>query len=64
MSRGGEGWCSLRGSLEAGFAAQLRLSIGLPVEMGQRFTVGGAPSSARKVLRLAQTYDDLPGQFP
>jgi len=26
--------------------------------------VGRAPSSARKVLRLAQASDDLPGQFP
>jgi len=26
--------------------------------------VGGVPSSARKVLRLAQASDDLPGQFP
>jgi hypothetical protein len=30
ISRGGEGWCSLQGSLEAGFTAQLGLSIGLP----------------------------------
>jgi len=32
--------------------------------MEQRFAVVGAPSSARKVLRLAWVPDDLPGQFP
>jgi hypothetical protein len=26
--------------------------------------VDGAPGFARKVLRLAQVSDDLPGQFP
>jgi len=29
-NRGGEGWCSLQGSLEAGFTAQLGLLLGLP----------------------------------
>jgi len=34
------------------------------MKMEQRFAVGGAPSFARKVLRLTQASDDLPGQFP
>ena len=38
--------------------------IKLNYEMEQRLLVAEFPGSARKVLRLAQVYDDLPGQFP
>ena len=45
ISRGGEGWCSLQGSLEAGFTAQLGLSIGLPgrAHLHVRVAGGGHP---------------------
>ena len=42
----------------------LQLSSGFRLENGAAIAVVGAPSSARKVLRLAQASDDLPGQFP
>jgi hypothetical protein len=44
-NRGGEGWGSLRGSLEAGFAAQLGPSIGLPgrAHFHVRAAGGGRP---------------------
>jgi hypothetical protein len=42
----------------------LQLSSGSRLGNGAAIAVGGAPSFARKVLRLAQAFDDLPGQFP
>ena len=45
LRQGGQGWGSLQGSLEAGFAAQLRLSIGLPgrAHFHVRAAGGGRP---------------------
>jgi hypothetical protein len=42
----------------------LQLSSGFRLGNDAAIAVGGAPSSARKVLRLAQAFDDLPGQIP
>ena len=41
----------------------MQFSSALDWENGAAHAVGGAPGSARKVLRLAQASDDLPGQF-
>ena len=46
----------------ARFRVRLRQVLQLDLN-GAAIAVGGAPSSARKVLRLTQASDALPGQF-
>jgi hypothetical protein len=58
LEEGGASWCSLQGSLEAGFTVQLRLSIGLPgrahlhARCRRRTSMSAGPSQALASLNL------------